>query len=66
MTGFDWPGLVRVALFELRLAPEAFWKLTPLELRIMRGAELTGPPLTRSRLEELAAAFPDKRKAEEQ
>ncbi|WP_435259178.1 rcc01693 family protein [Thioclava sp. FR2] len=60
MNGFDWPALLRVALFELQLRPEEFWKLTPLELRIMRGAEADGPPLTRARLEELSAAFPDK------
>ena len=62
MNGFDWPGLLRIALFELRMNPEVFWKLTPLELRIMRGTEINGPPLTRARLEELAAAFPDKPK----
>lgn len=55
----DWPGLLRAGLSELRLTPEAFWKLTPIELRIMLGAEKSAPVLTRARLEELAAQFPD-------
>jgi uncharacterized phage protein (TIGR02216 family) len=63
MSAIDWPGLMRVGLFELRLSPEAFWRLTPVELKIMLGAERTGLVLTRARLEELAAAYPDARKA---
>lgn len=63
MSGIDWPGLLRAGLFELKLTPDAFWRLTPIELKIMLGAENTAPALTRARLEELAAAFPDGRKA---
>ena len=63
-TGIDWPGLMRAGMFGLRLTPDAFWRLTPVELKIMLGAELGAPALTRTRLEELAAAFPDERKAE--
>jgi uncharacterized phage protein (TIGR02216 family) len=59
MSGIDWPGLVRVGLHHLRLDPATFWGLTPIELRIMLGAEEAAPPLTRARLQELAAAFPD-------
>ncbi|MDH2327621.1 phage tail assembly chaperone [Cereibacter sp. SYSU M97828] len=55
----DWSGLLRAGLFALRLTPEQFWRLTPMELRIMLGAEAANPPLTRARLEELARAFPD-------
>ncbi|MCW1918016.1 phage tail assembly chaperone [Rhodobacter sp. KR11] len=55
----DWPGLMRAGLYELRLTPEVFWKLTPIELRIMLGADKSAPMLTRARLEELAAQFPD-------
>lgn len=58
MSAMDWPGLLRAGLYGLRLAPEAFWRLTPAELRIMLGAEVAAP-LTRSRLEQLLAAFPD-------
>lgn len=58
MSRIDWPGLMRAGLTELRLPPEVFWRLTPLELRMMLGADAASP-LTRARLEELAAAFPD-------
>lgn len=61
MTAIDWQGLMRAGLHGLRLMPAAFWALTPAELRMMLGAEQAVPPLTRARLEELAAAFPDRR-----
>lgn len=59
MKRLDWAGLMRAGLSELRLTPEAFWRLLPIELWIMLGADALQPPLTRARLEELAAAFPD-------
>ncbi|QYZ70885.1 rcc01693 family protein [Neotabrizicola shimadae] len=55
----DWPGLMRAGLRVLRLEPERFWRLTPVELRMMLGIEAGSAPLTRARLAELAAAFPD-------
>lgn len=55
----DWRALLRAGLHGLGLEPAAFWRLTPVELRIMLGAEQAAPPLTRARLAELAAAFPD-------
>lgn len=64
-TAIDWPGLMRAGLCGLGLTPEAFWRLSPVELRMMLGAENAAPPLTRSRLEELAAAFPDARKGQD-
>lgn len=63
MSAIDWPGLLRVGLMDLRLTPEVFWRLTPIELKIMLGADRTSPALTRARLDELAAAYPDARKA---
>lgn len=57
--GIDWRGLMRAGLHGLGLEPATFWRLTPVELRIMLGAEQVAPPLTRARLAELAAAFPD-------
>lgn len=59
MTAIDWPGLMRAGLGQLRLTPDQFWRLTPVELRMLLGIEAAQPPLTRARLEELAAAFPD-------
>lgn len=60
----DWAGLMRAGLRELRLEPAVFWRLTPVELRMMLGAEQAAPPLTRARLAELAAAFPDMEKGQ--
>ena len=57
----DWNGLIRAGLLGLRLTPEVFWRLSPVELRIMLGADAAAPAFTRARLEELAAAFPDVR-----
>lgn len=64
MTLIDWAGLMRAGLQGLGLTPDAFWRLSPIELRIMLGAENASPPLTRARLAELAAAFPDVAKGE--
>ena len=58
MIRFDWAGLLRAgALIGLR--PAEFWQLTPAELRLLMGKDGGSAPLTRTRLEELAAAFPD-------
>ncbi|MEO8245021.1 MAG: rcc01693 family protein [bacterium] len=65
MNAIDWPGLMRVGLLGLGLTPEVFWRLTPVELKIMLGAERGSPALTRTRLSELTAAFPDAGKAGE-
>ncbi len=59
MSGIDWPGLMRAGIGRLGLTPEVFWRLSPAELRLMLGAEGAAPPLTRARLDELAAAYPD-------
>jgi uncharacterized phage protein (TIGR02216 family) len=64
MALIDWRGLMRVGLHDLRLTPEQFWRLTPAELRLMMGLEAAAPPLTRARLAELAAAFPDVKKGD--
>jgi uncharacterized phage protein (TIGR02216 family) len=58
-TGIDWRGLMQAGLHGLCLEPAVFWRLTPVELRIMLGREQALPPLTRARLAELAGAFPD-------
>lgn len=59
MTGIDWAGLMQVGLHGLGMQPDAFWRLTPVELRIKLGAQASAAPLTRARLEDLARAFPD-------
>lgn len=56
---FDWAGLMQSGLHHLGLLPAEFWRLTPLELRIMLGAPSEALPLTRARLDEMVRNFPD-------
>ena len=58
-SGFDWPGLLRLACRGLGLRPSEFWALTPFELLILLGREGGAAPLNRHRLMNLAAEFPD-------
>lgn len=62
--GLDWPGLMRAALRPpalggLGLTPAIFWALTPAELALMLGVEPGQGAMTRDRLAELAAQYPD-------
>jgi uncharacterized phage protein (TIGR02216 family) len=59
MSGFDWPALMRAGMRGLGLSPEAFWRLTPAELRVLLGADAASAPLGRSRLDQLLEAYPD-------
>ncbi len=56
----DGGGLMRAGMGGLGLAPEAFWRLTPAELRIMLGLGPAAAPLSRARIEDLMRAFPDR------
>ncbi len=59
MTRFAWGDLLRAGC-ALGLAPREVWRLTPVELAMLLGKDGGGAaPLSRARLEELAAAFPD-------
>lgn len=67
MRRIDWAGLMRVGLGRpeaggLGLTPDAFWRLGPVELRIMLGTGAADAPVGRARLDALMAAFPDGRK----
>ena len=55
----DWANLLRVGLHRLQLQPDAFWRLTPVELQMMLGLEDSLLPMGRARLDELQAAYPD-------
>lgn len=60
--GIDWPGLMRAGLHGLGLKPWEFWALTPAELALMLGIDpggAGGAGMSRARLDELAARFPD-------
>lgn len=60
MSRIDWAPLVRLGLGQLRLAPDTFWALTPAELLAMAGVEGGAQPMSRARMAELLAQFPDK------
>lgn len=63
-SGFDWPALMRAGMQGLGLAPDAFWCLTPAELRLMLGQGGDAAPLSRAGLDALLAAWPDQPKGE--
>ncbi|MEO1549374.1 MAG: phage tail assembly chaperone [Pseudomonadota bacterium] len=56
---FAWGAMLRVALRDLRLSPEAFWALTPAEFLILTGLDQGGGAMTRSQLDLLSRRFPD-------
>jgi uncharacterized phage protein (TIGR02216 family) len=58
---FDWQGLMRVGLGRLRLAPDAFWAMSPAEFSAASGAAsgAAAAPLGRAGLAALMARFPD-------
>jgi len=59
----DWPGLMRAGMGLLRLPPDAFWGMTPAELRLaLEGAGFLRqrPALDRAGLDALMAAYPDR------
>ncbi|MFZ5964714.1 rcc01693 family protein [Thalassococcus sp. BH17M4-6] len=64
MAGFDWPVLMRAGMRGLGLSPDAFWALTPAELKLLLGAGSGIAPMGRARLDELVAAFPDRIKGQ--
>ncbi len=56
----DWGQLMRIGLTHLRLLPDQFWALTPVELMLMAGINPGETPrMTRSKLDALCAQFPD-------
>ncbi|SET83545.1 rcc01693 family protein [Oceanicella actignis] len=64
----DWAGLMRLGLGELRLAPEAFWSMTPRELEAAAAPwrRRFARPMSREALERLRARFPDAAPGEKQ
>jgi len=62
MNGFDWGSLMRAGIRGLGLRPDQFWALTPGELVLMLADAGSVVPLSRTRLDELVAAYQDKNK----
>ena len=57
---------MRAGIGRLGLGPGEFWTLTPAELLLMLGLDGGTAPLSRTRLEALAAQFPDVAKGQEE
>ena len=55
----DWPGMLRAGLHGLKLQPDEFWALSPVELMVMLGREKASGALTRDGLNSLLRDFPD-------
>ncbi|MEM6940560.1 MAG: rcc01693 family protein [Pseudomonadota bacterium] len=62
MNTLDWPALMRLGLHQLRLSPQAFWSLTPVELQMMLGVAGANSPMLKDGLAALMAAYPDELK----
>ena len=64
----DWSGLMRLGFGALRLPPDQFWAMTPLELcHALEGAGLrpfAGSALDRDALDRLMSAHPDRTRNE--
>lgn len=59
----DWALMMRLGLGALRLPPEVFWSMTPVEFsRALEGAGLVGagPSMGRQDLDALMARYPDR------
>jgi len=60
MSGFDWSSMMRIGLHQMRLKPDDFWGLTPLEFMIISGLEgRKSLMMTRADLIGLCTRFPD-------
>lgn len=59
MPRFDWAGLLRLGLVQLKLKPSEFWVLTPQELMLMLGVNAAARPMDAKGLAALLAAYPD-------
>lgn len=66
MTQFDWRSLFCVGTRQLGLQPNAFWALTPAELRLMLGEGDGQTPMRMSGLEALMERFPDQGNGKEE
>ena len=61
-TPFAWKQVIGFGLGVLRLAPDAFWAMTPRELSCAIAAVtgVTGGPIERADVEGLMRLFPDR------
>ena len=57
--GLPWEALMAAGIGRLRLPPESFWAMTPVELMAALGAGARPAPLGRDGLAALMARHPD-------
>jgi len=60
VNGISWAELMRFGLCDLRLEPEVFWSLTPVELMMMAGQSDAPKAIGKTGLDALMCKFPDK------
>lgn len=58
-TFFPWASVLRFGLGHLRLSPDAFWRLSLLELHAFLGTSAVPEVTTRPTLRALMALYPD-------
>jgi uncharacterized phage protein (TIGR02216 family) len=59
-TFFPWASVLRFGLGHLRLSPEAFWRLSLIELNALAGAGDRHETTSRASLQALMALYPDR------
>lgn len=57
--GLDWPGLMRAGMTGLKLRPDEFWNLTPIELKLLLGEQARAIAMDRTGLSNLMSDYPD-------
>jgi len=60
VNGISWDELMRFGMCDLRLSPDVFWGLTPVELMMMAGQDGRSSAVSNAGLEALMLKFPDK------
>lgn len=58
-TFFPWASVLRFGLGQLRLSPDAFWRLSLRELHALAGAGDRPEAVSRTSLQALMALYPD-------
>lgn len=61
MREIDWPTIIHIGLFELKLKPHEFWACTPKEFLILAGLKQSDDTLSiKQSFATLKELFPDK------
>lgn len=55
----NWDEMLRFAVLRLGLSPDAFWRLSLVEWRMLTASAEADAPLSRAGFERLAKTYPD-------